>query len=113
MPSIARSREFVRDESDAGRLQLVAAYTPDRLADMVRSAYGHLRSRGKEPDLPVVDPPPIADEYERVVAAAAAALAELGGVEGKMVERQRERARALRRVPRGVRPGCPGGPDRR
>ena len=30
---------------DPGRLALLAAYTPDRLADMVRTAHAHLRSR--------------------------------------------------------------------
>jgi ATP-dependent exoDNAse (exonuclease V) beta subunit len=83
--------EFLRDEGDAKRLLLVASHTPDKLADMVRTAYGHLRSRGVEPELPVVDPPPVGDEHPRLAAAARAALGEIGALEGKAVERERDR----------------------
>ena len=38
---------FIGTAEDPGRLALLAAYTPDRLADMVRTAHGHLRSRGE------------------------------------------------------------------
>ena len=34
-------------EGDSDRIEMVAAYTPDRLRDMVRTAYSHLRSRGE------------------------------------------------------------------
>jgi len=37
----------VAGEPDPDRIEMVAAYTPDRLRDMVRTAYSHLRSRGQ------------------------------------------------------------------
>jgi ATP-dependent helicase/nuclease subunit A len=71
--------------TDPDRVEMVAAYTPDRLRDMVRTAYSHLRSRGeRHPRLEETLPPPPAGEEERLEAAAGAALAELsvagGGV---------------------------------
>ena len=36
--------EFMGEDPD--RIEMVAAYSPDRLRDMVRTAYSHLRSRG-------------------------------------------------------------------
>ncbi len=39
--------EFLGGGEDPERLRLIAAYTPDRLADMVRTAYAHQRSRGQ------------------------------------------------------------------
>jgi ATP-dependent helicase/nuclease subunit A len=75
--------------ADPARIEMVAAYTPDRLRDMVRTAYGHLRSRGqRDPRLEGTLPPVAAGEAERLEDAARAALAELataGG--GKTVER--------------------------
>ena len=70
---------------DPDRVEMVAAYTPDRLRDMVRTAYSHLRSTGKRhPRLEESLPPRPADEAERLEDAARAALAELaiagGGV---------------------------------
>ena len=70
---------------DPERVEMVAAYTPDRLRDMVRTAYSHLRSRGeRRPQLEETLPPQPAGEEERLGAAARAALAELavagGGV---------------------------------
>jgi ATP-dependent helicase/nuclease subunit A len=70
---------------DPDRVEMVAAYTPDRLRDMVRTAYSHLRSRGRRhPRLDETLPPRPAGEEDRLEAAAAAALAELavagGGV---------------------------------
>jgi ATP-dependent helicase/nuclease subunit A len=74
---------------DPDRIEMVAAYTPDKLRDMVRTAYGHLRSRGqRHPALPETLPPVPAGEADRLEAAARAALAELavaGG--GKSVEK--------------------------
>jgi ATP-dependent helicase/nuclease subunit A len=68
---------------DPDRVELVAAYTPDRLRDMVRTAYGHLRSRGeRHPRLDETLPPPPAGESERLEAAAQAALAELPAAGG-------------------------------
>ena len=45
------------DGSDAGRIELVASYTPDGLRDMVRTAYSHLRSRGAAPAAAAGDAP--------------------------------------------------------
>ncbi|NLT06191.1 MAG: UvrD-helicase domain-containing protein [Solirubrobacterales bacterium] len=85
--------EFLHDGAGADRLRLVAAYTPDRLAAMTRTAYGHLRSRGQEaPELPEIEPPAGGGEPERVVATARAALAELEGAgDGVRVSEGRER----------------------
>ena len=53
---------------DSGRLALLAAYTPDRLADMVRTAYAHLRSQGeRHPRLPEMTPPRAAGQREALV----------------------------------------------
>jgi ATP-dependent helicase/nuclease subunit A len=70
---------------DPARVEMVAAYTPDRLRDMVRTAYSHLRSRGeRRPSLEETLPPRPAGEADRLEAAARDALAELvvagGGV---------------------------------
>ena len=74
---------------DPDRIEMVAAYSPDRLRDMVRTAYSHLRSRGqRHPRLDETRPPVPAGEAERLEDAARAALAELamaGG--GKSVEK--------------------------
>jgi ATP-dependent exoDNAse (exonuclease V) beta subunit len=79
--------EFMGEDPD--RIEMVAAYTPDRLRDMVRTAYSHLRSRGqRRPRLEETRPPVPAGEAERLEAAAAAALAELGVAGGgRSVER--------------------------
>jgi ATP-dependent helicase/nuclease subunit A len=84
---------FLHDDADPERLRLVAAYTPDKLAAMTRTAYGHLRSRGAEsPELPEIDPPRPAGEPERLERAARAALAELEGAkDGVRVAEARER----------------------
>ena len=71
--------EFMADAADPARIEMVAAYTPDRLRDMVRTAYSHLRSRGqRSPRLEETLPPARAGELERFEPAARAALAELG-----------------------------------
>jgi ATP-dependent helicase/nuclease subunit A len=68
---------------DPDRVEMVAAYTPDRLRDMVRTAYSHLRSRGeRHPRLEATLPPHPAGKAERLEAAAQAALAELGAAGG-------------------------------
>ncbi len=70
---------FLPERSDPRRLEMVAAYTPDRLREMVRTAWSHLRSRGqRRPRLEPVEPPSPAEEQERLAAAAATALRELG-----------------------------------
>src|SRR5215207_3909021 len=73
---------------DPERVEMVAAYTPDRLRDMVRTAYSHLRSRGeRRPQLEETLPPQPAGEEERLEAAARAALAELAVAGGVTVEK--------------------------
>jgi ATP-dependent exoDNAse (exonuclease V) beta subunit len=79
--------EFLERDESAERLRMIAAYNPDRLADMVRTAYDHLRSLGREPTLPEIDPPRPAGEREALVAAAAAALEEVGAPELQAVEK--------------------------
>jgi ATP-dependent helicase/nuclease subunit A len=70
--------EFMGDGSDAERIEMVAAYRPDPLRDMVRTAYSHLRSRGeRHPSLEETRPPHPAGEHDRLEAAALGALAEL------------------------------------
>ena len=52
---------------DPDRVEMVAAYTPDRLRDMVRTAYSHLRSRGdRHPRLEETLPPRPAGEADRL-----------------------------------------------
>ena len=70
---------FMADGVDPVRIEMVAAHTPDRLRDMLRTAYSHLRSRGqRRPALePTVAPLP-SGEAERLEAAARGALEELG-----------------------------------
>jgi ATP-dependent exoDNAse (exonuclease V) beta subunit len=68
------------DPDAPDRLELVASYTPDRLREMVRTAYSRLRSRGeRHPALAPAEHPEPAGEAERLEAAARAVLAELGG----------------------------------
>jgi ATP-dependent helicase/nuclease subunit A len=70
--------EFMADGVDPDRIEMVAAYTPDRLRDMVRTVHSHLRSRGqRHPALEEITPPRAVGEHERLEAAARAALAEL------------------------------------
>ena len=85
------------------RLRLVVTYTPDRLRDMVRTAYAHLRSRGEaRPELPEVQAPRPAGEREALAAALAPALAEIGAATGRRVDAARARvercAEALERL---------------
>jgi ATP-dependent helicase/nuclease subunit A len=84
---------FLHDDADPERLRLVAAYTPDKLAAMTRTAYGHLRSRGAQrPELPEIDPPRQSGEPERLERAARVALAELESAkDGIRVAEARER----------------------
>src|ERR671914_52727 len=69
---------FMGEGEDPQRLEMGAAYTPDRLRDMARTAHARLRSRGeRRPRLEEAGPPLPAAERERLVAAARAALSEL------------------------------------
>ena len=72
--------QFMGDGSEPDRIEMVAAYRPDPLRDMVRTAYSHLRSRGeRHPRLDETLPPRPAGEHERLEDAARTALAELAG----------------------------------
>jgi ATP-dependent exoDNAse (exonuclease V) beta subunit len=84
---------FMGEGEDPTRLEMVAAYTPDRLRDMVRTAHSRLRSRGeRRPALPPADPPRVGGELERLRRALATVQAELGGAEhGPSVARAAER----------------------
>jgi ATP-dependent helicase/nuclease subunit A len=73
--------EFMGEGEDPERLEMVAAYTPDRLRDMVRTAYARLRSRGeRRPRLEVARPAGPSGEPERLEAAGRAVLAELSSL---------------------------------
>lgn len=74
-------------------LETAAAYGPDRLRDMVVTAYGRLRSRGEsEPDLPELpEPSPPDAEREVLDQARIAAALELGTASGKLVEQALDR----------------------
>jgi ATP-dependent helicase/nuclease subunit A len=72
---------FMGEGEDPQRIEMVAAYTPDRLRDMVRTAYARLRSRGeRRPRLEEAQPAEPAGERAALERAARAALAELGGL---------------------------------
>jgi ATP-dependent exoDNAse (exonuclease V) beta subunit len=66
------------------RLELVASYTPDRLRDMVRTAYSYLRSQGRRhPRLePLAEPLDGTGVAARLSSALLAAAAELGAAGG-------------------------------
>ena len=100
--------EFLASAAAGDRLDLAAAYGPDRLRTMVVAVHGRLRSRGEsEPSLPPVAAPRAGEERERLARAVAAAAAELaaGGRSGAAVERAAgtlERCdRLLGRLPAG------------
>ena len=84
--------DFLGVGADPQRLEMVAAYKPDALAQMVRTAHGWLRSRGVAPELPDVPEPRLAGEDARLEGAARAALAALSsGGEGVRVTEAMER----------------------
>jgi ATP-dependent helicase/nuclease subunit A len=88
--------EFMAEGTDPGHIEMVAAYTPDRLRDMVRTVHSHLRSRGqRRPRLEPTQPPLPAGEQERLEAAARAALAELGGAGAAAATERLERCLEL------------------
>ncbi len=72
---------FMGEGEDPERLEMVAAYTPDRLRDMVRTAHAGLRSRGDRwPSLEEARAVEPAGEHAALEDAARSALAELGGL---------------------------------
>ncbi len=104
---------FLHEDADAERLRLVAAYTPDKLAAMIRTVYGHLRSRGAEsPELPEIEPPRPAGEPERLERAARVALADLESAkDGVRVAEARERLERCLDLIRGGGAGIGDGGD--
>jgi ATP-dependent helicase/nuclease subunit A len=98
---------FMGEGEDPERLEMVAAYTPDSLRDMVRTAHSRLRSRGnRRPRLDEAQPPRIEGQRERLEAGARAAAGELAGAgEGKTVlaaiEKIERCLAVLERVPAG------------
>jgi ATP-dependent helicase/nuclease subunit A len=94
---------FLPEDPPPERVELVAAYTPDKLRDMTRTTYSRLRSRGDaRPELPVADPPAPRDERARLVAAAAVALRALAGVEGATVAKAVAALEASQALPDGI-----------
>ncbi len=84
--------EFVGGGEDPERLGLLAGYRPERLADMVRTAYAHERSRGSlRPRMPDPVEPAAAGEREDLEATIAAALVEIGDGSGSNVDKARDR----------------------
>jgi ATP-dependent helicase/nuclease subunit A len=70
---------FMGEGEDPQRIEMVAAYTPDRLRDMVRTAHARLRSRGERyPRLEEAQPPRAQSEREHLSVATRTALTELG-----------------------------------
>jgi ATP-dependent helicase/nuclease subunit A len=98
---------FMGDGGDPERLEMVAAYTPDRLRDMVRTAHSRLRSRGdRRPRLEQAKPPLVAGQHERLAVAGRAAAAELAGAgAGKAVATALERLERCLAVLERVAPG--------
>jgi ATP-dependent helicase/nuclease subunit A len=105
--------DFLADGAEAVRLEMVAAYTPDRLRDMVRTAWSRLRSKGeRRPSLPEAEPPRAAEERERLDEALEHALADLGAAgDGATVERELERLERCREALAALAPGALAEPD--
>ena len=99
---------FMGDGEEPERLEMVAAYTPDKLSDMVRTAHAKLRSQGeRHPHLEEAQPPLRGAEAGRLDTAIRAALAELGAGEGgktvsTAIERLERCAAVLERVGAGA-----------
>jgi ATP-dependent helicase/nuclease subunit A len=95
--------DFLGEGEDTSRLEMAAAYSPDRLRDMVRTAYSGLRSRGqRHPRLPESTPPVPAGERERLAAAIPAALREVANGDGKRVTEAVERLERCERLLGGL-----------
>ena len=104
-PSTARSRTSSPTAREPGRLDLAAAYTPDKLRKMTTAVHGRLRSRGqRRPVLPELEQPVDGDERERLEAALADAGRALGRARGERTGGHR--ARQARALLRGARPGA-------
>ena len=102
---------FIGQAEDPGRLALLAAYTPDRLADMVRTAHGHLRSRGeRNPRLSEIAPPRDEGQREALAATIGPALAELEPHETVTADRTRARLDRCRAVLEALAPDAVADP---
>ena len=90
---------FMGDGEEPERLEMVAAYTPDKLSDMVRTAHAKLRSQGeRHPHLEEAQPPLRGAEAGRLDTAIRAALRRAWRRRGRQVREHGDRApRALRR----------------
>ena len=101
-----RAIEDLLREAAGDHLEQVASYTPDRLRDMVRTAFSWQRSRGvRHPrmELPP-EPPDGTAEAARLAAAALAAAADLepsAGGDDRRRARSRSWSAAARRPPDG------------
>ena len=105
--------DFLGAGAEPHRLEMVAAYKPDGLAQMVRTAYAWLRSRGVPPELPEVPEPCLAGEDERLERAARAALATLAAAgEGRRVTESMEKLQHCLDELAGLRPGELGRDER-
>ena len=98
-----RAIEDLLREAGGDHLEQVASYTPDRLRDMVRTAFSWQRSRGvryPRMELPP-EPPDGSAEAARLAAAALAAAADLEPHGGREDRRQDDREAGA--LPRGDR----------
>lgn len=100
--------DFLADGTEPGRLDLAAAYTPDKLRKMTAAVHGRLRSRGeRNPVLPEVKAPLDEGQRARLEAALADAQRALGtldasGPVGTALEKLERCREALGRVAEGT-----------
>ncbi|MEA2349691.1 MAG: hypothetical protein QOG86_632, partial [Thermoleophilaceae bacterium] len=80
---------FLDEARGTEALDLAASYGTDKLRRMVVTVHAKLRSLGRRPELPPLEPPRAAGQRDRLVRAVAAALAELGprAGEGSTIDR--------------------------
>src|SRR5205823_2367245 len=76
---------FLDEARGTGALDLAASYGTDKLRAMVVTVHDRLRSLGRPPELPPIEPPRDAGQRERFVRAAAAARRELAPRAGQGV----------------------------
>ncbi|MFL5884416.1 MAG: UvrD-helicase domain-containing protein, partial [Thermoleophilaceae bacterium] len=106
--------DFLARASGRERLDLVASYTPDRVARMVRTVYSRRRSQGeRDPRLPAIDEPVHAGERERLERALRAAGAELAphSGEGKRIDEALASIEHCTEALAAMEPGAFGDPD--
>jgi ATP-dependent helicase/nuclease subunit A len=104
---------FLADRPDGGArtdaLDVAAAYTPDRLADMVWDAHDHLRSRGQtRPRLPAAGSVDLAAARAALDAAAAGAASALAGARSLVtIDRARAAVASCREMLAALPAGAP------